>query len=84
MFFDLFVPFPLPQSLSEPPKKKKDKGKGKQIQSAGDEPIPEVKREYWPSVTQLEKERCTRSIALAGHRRSSFPDGDYIREREVG
>lgn len=70
MFFDLFVPFPLPQSLSEPTSKKnkKDKGKGKLTQPADDQlKEKEKEKEYWPSITQQEKERCTRSIALAGH-----------------
>jgi hypothetical protein len=71
MYFDLFVPFPLPQTLDTAPKKgKKDKGKGKQVPGQGQEVKLEEKKEYWPSITQLEKERCTRSIALAGHRTS--------------
>jgi hypothetical protein len=71
MYFDLFVPFPLPQNLDVGPKKsKKDKGKGKQVPGQGQEVKLEEKKEYWPSITQLEKERCTRSIALAGHRTS--------------
>jgi hypothetical protein len=69
MYFDLFVPFPLPQNLDPAPKKgKKDKGKGKPLPAAVQEEKKE--KEYWPSITQLEKERCTRSIALAGHRKS--------------
>lgn len=71
MYFDLFVPFPLPQNLDTAPKKgKKDKGKGKQVPGQVQEVKVEEKKEYWPSITQLEKERCTRSIALAGHRTS--------------
>jgi hypothetical protein len=71
MYFDLFVPFPLPQNLDSAPKKgKKDKGKGKQVPGQVQEVKVEEKKEYWPSITQLEKERCTRSIALAGHRTS--------------
>ena len=71
MYFDLFVPFPLPQNLDVVPKKgKKDKGKGKQV--PGQEVKVEEKKDYWPSITQVEKERCTRSIALSGHRTSDF------------
>jgi hypothetical protein len=74
MYFDLFVPFPLPQNLDVGPKKsKKNKGKGKQVPGQGQEVKVEEKKEYWPSITQLEKERCTRSIALAGHRTSTYP-----------
>lgn len=70
MYFDLFVPFPLPQNLETATKKgKKDKGKGRQV--PGQEVKVEEKKDYWPSITQLEKERCTRSMALAGHRTSS-------------
>lgn len=68
MFFDLFVPFPLPQSLSEPTKKKKDKGKGKVQGNDQQDTKNEREKEYWPSITQMEKERCTKSMALAGHR----------------
>jgi hypothetical protein len=76
MYFDLFVPFPLPQNLDVVPKKgKKDKGKGRQVQVQGQEVKLEEKKEYWPSITQVEKERCTRSIALAGHRKSYLPSG---------
>jgi len=71
MYFDLFVPFPLPQNLDVGAKKgKKDKGKGKQV--PGQEVKIEEKKEYWPSITQLEKERCTRSIALSGHRTFAY------------
>jgi hypothetical protein len=80
MYFDLFVPFPLPQNLDVGPKKgKKDKGKGKQV--LGQEVKVEEKKEYWPSITQLEKERCTRSIALAGHR-MSIHSAHRLRKRE--
>jgi hypothetical protein len=69
MYFDLFLPFPLPQNLDPQPKKnKKDKGKGKQVPQQ--DVIKEEKKDYWPSITQLEKEKCTRSMALAGHRTS--------------
>jgi hypothetical protein len=68
MHFDLFLPFPLPQNLDPQPKKnKKDKGKGKQVPQ---DVVKEEKKDYWPSITQLEKEKCTRSMALAGHRTS--------------
>lgn len=74
MYFDLFLPFPVPQNLAEPTGKKgkKDKGKAKAPAPA---PAPSVVEDlnvkqgvdYWSSVTQLEKEGVTRSIALAGH-----------------
>jgi hypothetical protein len=84
MYFDLFVPFPLPQNLDVGPKKsKKDKGKGKQVPGQGQEVKLEEKKEYWPSITQLEKERCTRSIALAGHRTSIYLT-DEIKTEEKG
>lgn len=84
MYFDLFVPFPLPQSLDSAPKKgKKDKGKGKQVPVPGQEVKLEEKKEYWPSITQLEKERCTRSIALAGHRTFHLTD-EIMKEEKRG
>lgn len=71
MYFDLFLPYPLPQNLdSQPKKNKKDKGKGKQLPQ---DVVKEEKKDYWPSITQLEKERCTRSMALAGHRTFLYP-----------
>jgi len=83
MYFDLFVPFPLPQNLDSAPKKgKKDKGKGKQV--PGQELKVEEKKEYWPSITQLEKERCTRSIALAGHRTSIHLTEETLKEENRG
>lgn len=69
MYFDLFVPFPIPPSIADQAgagagkKGKKDKGKAKQ-------PADDVQvkpQEYWSAITQVEKERCTRSTALAGH-----------------
>jgi hypothetical protein len=87
MYFDLFVPFPLPQNLESAPKKgKKDKGKGKQVPGQGQELKVEEKKEYWPSITQVEKERCTRSIALAGHRTSTHTSftRKSVREKKRG
>jgi predicted DNA-binding ribbon-helix-helix protein len=44
----------------------------------------EEKKEYWPSITQLEKERCTRSIALAGHRTSIHLTDEIMKEEKRG
>lgn len=75
MYFDLFVPFPIPQTVVDkgPKKGKKDKGKSKLVAGAGGGDVIEdkdLKVDYWGSVTQLERERSTRSVALAGHCRS--------------
>lgn len=68
MYFDLFVPFPVvPAPVESGSKKgKKDKGKGKPSTTLVDD-LPTPKLDYWASITQLEKERATRTIGLAGH-----------------
>lgn len=65
MYFDLFVPFPLPE---EPVTlwKKKDKGKAK----AKDQDVA-ARKSCWEGLSERQKDGFARSFALAGHRRSS-------------
>lgn len=81
MYFDLFIPFSVPQNLSDGTgkKSKKDKGKAKAAVEDVKVPVPD----YWSSITQLERERSTKSMALAGHRESSYPLSSLPRSSRI-
>lgn len=58
MYYDLFLPYPLPDA----PKKPKGKGKAKAVE-------PEVRpTDCWAGLSALDRSNVARSVALAGHR----------------
>lgn len=67
MYFDLFVPFPLPEETSTVGKKK-DKGKGKANQQE-----VQPRRSCWDGLSEKQKDGFARSFAMAGHRGSPRP-----------
>ncbi|ORX39848.1 RNase P subunit p30-domain-containing protein [Kockovaella imperatae] len=65
MYFDLYLPFPIPRSNDIPKKKKdKSKGKGKAEDSSAAESVPQS---CWAGLEEGEREGFARSMALSGH-----------------
>ncbi len=64
MYFDLFLPFPIPEVPLEIGKKRKDKGKGKAVP----QPTSIVPKSCWDGLRIAERDGFARSIALSGHR----------------
>jgi hypothetical protein len=64
MYFDLFVPFPLPEeSIHEAGgKKKKDQGKGKAVAAKHAE-----RKSCWDGLSSSERDEFARQFALSGH-----------------
>jgi hypothetical protein len=69
MYFDLFLPFPVPDDAADLIlKKKKDKGKGKAPQAKSVE-----RKSCWDGLTSFERDGFARKFALAGHRELAAP-----------
>lgn len=62
MYFDLYLPFPQPETTNDSKKKKDKKGKGKE------EPVEQANISCWEGLEEKDKREFTDSIALAGHR----------------
>jgi hypothetical protein len=84
MYFDLFVPFPIPAAQLETFKKKKDKGKGK----APAEALGTGSKSPWDGLTSTEKDAFSRSVALSGHRQfgssSDYPSHSVCAQHPSG
>ena len=68
MYFDLFLPFPIPEVV-EPTKKKKDKGKGKQPPPSSLQSPDNTS--CWEGLSVDERDDVAKNVALAGHCKSN-------------
>ncbi|WWC69507.1 uncharacterized protein I206_103449 [Kwoniella pini CBS 10737] len=66
MYFDLFVPFPLPQESDEGPSKKSKKGKGKAVPQPSTTSIV-IKKDCWSGIESKDKDAFVNKVSLVGH-----------------
>ncbi|WWC61170.1 uncharacterized protein I303_103750 [Kwoniella dejecticola CBS 10117] len=66
MYFDLFVPFPLPPTPDDGPSKKSKKGKGKAVAQSST-PAENIKRTCWTGLESRDKDAFVDRVSLAGH-----------------
>ncbi|WVR05131.1 hypothetical protein IAU60_002143 [Kwoniella sp. DSM 27419] len=66
MYFDLYLPFPLPVAEDAPKKSKKGKGKAPAAPALSTPPTP-TKRDCWAGLETRDRDGFVQKVALAGH-----------------
>ncbi|WVQ70140.1 uncharacterized protein L199_008365 [Kwoniella botswanensis] len=67
MYFDLYLPFPLPPDIDDGQSKKSKKGKGKAVPTPTPSTPTPVKKDCWAGIESRDREGFVKKVALSGH-----------------